>query len=276
MKGSFTPSAEAASLSKAPHFASGSTTPVVVRFSSSTGIPNIPDTDGQANPRGIAIRFVLGADGHRHTDIIAHSTPYFPVRTGEGFQGLLEAIGGGTIGEFLEKNPAAARFVSAPKPSPVSFATEKFYGVNAFKFTTEGGAESFVRYRIEPAAGVAVLSDAELASKSADYLYEELVERVGSSAPVVFKLLVQIAESGDQCDDATVLWPESRKVVELGTVSLTEVAPTADSAKEEQKIIFDPIPRVDGIEPTEDPLLQMRASIYLISGRERRAAPALA
>ena len=47
----------------------------------------------------------------------------------------------------------------------------------------------------------------------------------------------------------------------------------ADDAQEQKHIIFDPIPRVDGIEPSADPLLELRAAIYLISGRRRRAAP---
>jgi len=37
-------------------------------------------------------------------------------------------------------------------------------------------------------------------------------------------------------------------------------------------IIFDPIPRVDGIDASDDPLLELRA-VYLLSGRRRRAAP---
>jgi catalase len=46
----------------------------------------------------------------------------------------------------------------------------------------------------------------------------------------------------------------------------------ADTLTEQKHIIFDPIPRVDGIEPSDDPLLELRAAIYLISGRRRRAA----
>lgn len=30
-----------------------------------------------------------------------------------------------------------------------------------------------------------------------------------------------------------------------------------------------PIPRIDGIEPSSDPLLELRAAIYLLSGRRR-------
>jgi catalase len=71
-------------------------------------------------------------------------------------------------------------------------------------------------------------------------------------------------------DDATIHWPESRKLVELGTVELSQVV--LDTLAQQKHIIFDPIPRVDGIEPSADPLLELRAAVYLLSGRRRRAA----
>ena len=274
VKGSFTPTSEAASLSTAPHF-NNSSTPVIVRFSSSTGIPDIPDTDENANPRGMGTRFLLSEDGHKHTDIVAHSTAFFPMRTGEGFLQMLGAIGGGTIGKFLEENSSAAAFVQDPKPFPTSFATEKYFGVNAFKLVNQEGKGTYVRYRITPEAGYSVLSDDDLASKSKTYLFDELPERV-SSGPFSFKLLAQIAEEGDPTDDATKHWPDSRKQVELGVIKVDSIEPEAESNKEQQQLIFDPIPRVQGIEVSADPLLDMRAAVYLISGKERRAAPATA
>jgi catalase len=81
---------------------------------------------------------------------------------------------------------------------------------------------------------------------------------------------VQLADEGDVVDDATIHWPEQRKRLELGTIALT--APVPDDAHEQKQIIFDPIPRVDGIEPSADPLLEVRAAVYLMSGRRRRAA----
>jgi catalase len=71
-------------------------------------------------------------------------------------------------------------------------------------------------------------------------------------------------------DDATAHWPETRPVVELGKLALTGTV--ADDAGEQRHIIFDPIPRVDGIEASADPLLELRAAVYLISGRRRRSA----
>jgi catalase len=58
--------------------------------------------------------------------------------------------------------------------------------------------------------------------------------------------------------------------VKLGTIELT--GPVADSMAEQKQVIFDPIPRLDGIEPSDDPLLELRAAVYLISGRRRRQA----
>ena len=52
-------------------------------------------------------------------------------------------------------------------------------------------------------------------------------------------------------------------------------APVSDDAHALQRTIFDPIPRADGIEPSADPLLEVRADVYLMSGRRRRAAPEL-
>ena len=273
-KGDFTPTAEAAGLSTAPHFNSPST-PVIVRFSSSTGIPDIPDTDANANPRGMATRFVLSEDGHKHTDIVAHSTAFFPMRTGEGFLQMLGAIGDGSISKFLEENPSAAAFVQDPKPFPTSFATEKFFGVNAFKLVSKDGKGTYVRYRITPDAGFSVLSDAGLSSKSKTYLFDELSERL-SKESVSFKLHAQIAEEGDPTDDATKHWPEDRKQVELGTIKVDTILSESESRSEQQRIIYDPIPRVEGVEASADPLIDMRAAVYLISGKERRAAPSTA
>ena len=75
---------------------------------------------------------------------------------------------------------------------------------------------------------------------------------------------------GDTIDDATVRWPEMRIQVVFGDISLNEVAP--NNASEQQHVIFDPIPRVDGIEASADPLFEPRANVYLMSGRRRRAA----
>ncbi|OAG41928.1 hypothetical protein AYO21_03931 [Fonsecaea monophora] len=279
LNGTFTPTSEASSLSVAHHF-NASSTPIIVRFSNSTGIPQIPDNAGDANPRGIAIRFVLPEkDGRRqHTDIIAHSTPFFPVRTGEDFLEFLQAVGASAapdapkpspIEVYLSKTPSAATFVLAPKPTPASFATEKYFGLNAFKLVAADGTGTFVRYRITPDAGESHLTKEEAEGKDPAFLHNEIQTRIidgGAS----FTLWGQVGEDGDPTNDVTLQWPEERRLAKLGTIKVESVAD--DNDEKQRTTIFDPVPRIDGVQPSDDPLLDMRASIYLISGRERRAA----
>lgn len=276
LSGTFRPAAGATALTKAPHVTHAST-PVTVRFSNSTGLPSVPDNSPDANPRGFAIRFNLAE--HVHTDIVSHSTDGFPTRDGAQFLEFLRAaLASGPdvpspkpIEQFLGSHPAALRFVQTPKPFPSSLARDTYYGVTAFRFINAQGESKHGRYRIVPEAGNDYLSEDAVAKLGADYHYEELGRRV-KQGPIRFKVLVQIAAPGDVTDNATVHWPENRQIVELGTIELTGVL--EDSLAQQKHIIFDPIPRVDGIEPSADPLLELRAAIYLLSGRERRAAKA--
>ena len=265
LSGTFTSSPEALSLTRAPHVTRKST-PVVVRFSNGTGLPLIPDNAPDSNPRGLAIRFQL-AD-HVHTDIVSHSTDGFPTRTGQEFLDFLRAAATGDPSAFLATHPAALAFVQTPKPSPASFATEAYFGVTAFRFINQQGLVRYGRYRILPKAGVEHLDDAAAKSKDENYLFDELARRIAAS-PIRLDIHVQIADDKDIVDDATIHWPPDRPLVHFGTVELTAKAPDDDAHR---RIIFDPIPRVDGIEPSADPLLELRAAIYLLSGRRRRHA----
>ncbi|HUA92923.1 MAG TPA: catalase family peroxidase [Terracidiphilus sp.] len=274
LTGSFTPSAGAQELTRALHV-TRDRTPVTVRFSNSTGLPEIPDFAPEANPRGMAIRFNL-AD-HVHTDIVSHSTNGFPARDGAEFLALLKAIAASgpdvpspkPVEVFLGSHPAALAFVQAPKPFPSSLARDTYFAVTAYAFTNASGEKKFGRYRIVPELGNDYLTDAQVAALAPDYHFGEIEGRVRKGG-ARFKVLVQVAAPGDVTDDATVHWPESRPIVELGAIELTGVA--KDNPAEQKQIIFDPIPRVDGIEPSADPLLELRAAIYLLSGRRRRAA----
>ncbi len=275
LTGVFTPSSEAATLTRAIHIQRNST-PVTVRFSDFAGIPTVADNDPQgASPRGCAIRFHLAE--HVHTDIVAHSVDAFPTRTAEEFLGFLNALLAtdpagphpNAIEQFLGAHPAAMTFVQTPKPIPSSFAKESFFAVSAFKFTNAQGVTRYGRYRVVPAAGNEYLDEAGAAARSPNFLFDEIKERVAKE-PVRFRVKVQLAEDGDTVDDATVRWPENRPQLTFGEISLKEIAP--NNAREQQQIIFDPIPRVDGIEASADPLFEPRANIYLMTGRRRREA----
>jgi catalase len=276
LSGVFTPSPGGSSLTRAAHL-QRSSTPVTVRFSDFAGIPTIPDNNPEASPRGIGIRFHLAE--HVHTDITAHSVDGFPARTAEEFVEFLRAIhaSGPTapkpspIESFLATHPAALEFIQAPKPIPSSFAKETFYAVSAYKFTNQSGVSRFGRYRIRPDGGGEYLDPEAAAGKSANFLMDEIKERL-AKGPTKLHIDVQLAETGDIVDNSTVHWPEDRPRIEFGTLELTGLIPNNDA--EQNHIIYDPIPRVDGIDPSGDPLLEPRADTYLMSGRRRRASGA--
>jgi len=275
LTGTFAPAPEAASLTRAPH-ATRTSIPVSVRFSDSAGVPAVPDNDPQgAGPRGCAIRFHLAE--HVHTDIVSHSANGFPTRTAEELLEFFRAIAASgpsvphptPVELFVSRHPTARAFVQMPKPFPTSFAKEHFFAVNAFKFTNADGSVRYGRYRILPEIGTEYLEADAAAAKTPNYLFDELFDRI-AAGPIRFQILVQLSEEGDTVDDATVQWPENRRLLNFGTITLDTLAPNNEA--EQRQIIFDPIPRVDGIESSGDPLLEPRATVYLLSGRRRRAA----
>ena len=101
-----------------------------------------------------------------------------------------------------------------------------------------------------------------------DYLTAEIRERVRRS-PIKFKLVVQMAERDDKLDDPSIAWPDSRKKVGLGTITITKAV--ADSQTAEKKLLFMPGALLPGIE-TADPMIAARSAAYIISLSRRAQA----
>lgn len=271
LEGQFTPSASAASISKAVHLQT-TAVPVTVRFSNFAGIPDIPDNHALASPRGLAIRFAL--PGGASTDIVVHSFNGFPSATADDFRDLLIALGTSgadapkptPLDGYLASHPVAKAFLTAAKPAPVSFATLPYYGVNTFRFINAAGTVTFGRYQFLPVDGAHYLSAAQTAKAQPDYLNEEILQRIGK-APVRFKLVVQVAEPGDKLDDPSIAWPSSRPVVELGTVEISRAV--ADEVAVQKSLMFLPSNVPAGIEP-QDPMINARSAAYPVSFGRRQ------
>jgi catalase len=270
LRGTFTADPDAMSLSSAEHFRADSPpVPVIVRFSDFSGVPAQNDGKPGASPVGMSIKFQL--PGGVDTDIVAHSFNGFPVATPEDFLGYLNALAASdpqVRDAFFASHPAAKQFADAPKPTPVSYGTETYYGVDAFRFVNAAAVSRFGRYRIEPAAGDQFLSAAATADIKPDYLRDEMKRRLAKE-PVRFRLLAQVAAPEDPVTDATKPWPDDRPVVTLGTLSLTEMAD--DASPDVKTLFFSPMNLVPGIAPSADPLLAARTRTYTISYRRRLA-----
>jgi catalase len=269
--GVFEPSEAAGTLTKASLFAAKSL-PVLVRFSDFTGIPNIPDNVGDANPRGFALKFSL-SDGST-ADVVTHSFNGFPTATTEEFRQLLLAIGVSGAGAakptaldaFLGSHPIAKAFLTTQKPLAVSYATLSYFGVNAFEYTAADGRKVFVRYRFVPRGGEVFVAAADLPALGPNYLQDELPLRL-TKGPVVFDWYAQVAESGDVIADPSVAWPETRRLVKLGTIRIDRLAP--DAAATDKATMFAPLNVPDGIAPA-DPMLGVRQAAYPLSFQHRQ------
>jgi catalase len=268
-EGSFTASPDAKALSKAAIFG-GQPIPVTIRFSDATGIPNVPDGSPLAIPNGMAIKYHL-PDGSE-TDMVLNALKFFPVSTGEEFRDLLLAIAATPPGapkptefeKFVANHPSVpAAFASTTTPD--SFADQAFYGINAFILVNEAGARQAVRYQMLP-DHVVHLKAADAAGRAPDFLMAELPERL-KKGPVTFHLKAQLAAAEDQTIDPAKPWPDDRKIVELGTLTVDKVV--ADSATAEKALLFLPGQVTDGIELSDDPMVSIRDGAYAESFSRR-------
>jgi catalase len=266
--GTFCGAPEARGVSRAPHL-QGQMVPTVIRFSNSSGNPDVHD--GVANARALAVKFQL-PDG-KNADILALSVEGFPARTPEEFLAFLRAqlpdpvtrqSAPDAVPRFLDSHPATRAFVERliQKPVPASYGQASYYAEHAFLFTAADGTSRFGRYRWMPEAGEAYLSLDDAGKRSPNFLREELESRLQKS-PVVFRLLLQLAGQGDPTDDVTALWPVGRALVELGRLEVTAISPTG--AADERRLVFDPTNLTDGIELSADPILLARSPAYSIS-----------
>jgi len=260
--GTFTASDQAAGLSKAAHL-QGDPVDVLARFSNGSGDPDARDAD-RRDGRGLAVKFQLG-DGNA-TDIVAVTIPVFFVKTPQDFLAFLNArepdpatgeMDMEKVGAFLGEHPetgAAVQLILPALTPPMSFAQTRYFGLHAFAFTNAGGARRFGRYTWVPEAGEANLPEDEIEAADRDYLETEIRERLAASDPVAFTLRVQLAGEGDELDNPTVAWPEDRETVE--------------------PVVFDPVNVIDGIECSDDQILDARSKAYSVSAERRAAATA--
>ncbi len=269
VEGHFKATPEAAKLSKAVIF-DGSTIPVTIRFSNSTGLPNIPDGSDNASPHGIAIKYHLPDGGE--TDMVLNSLKFFPVSTGAEFRDMLLAIAASpdtapkpTKFELFVKAHPAVPMAFATVATPDSFADEEYYGVDAFVFVDKAGKKQPLRYIAEPEKLVHLAED--VAEKEPpNFLMDELPQRLAHGA-VVFHLKAQLAAPGDQTKDPTQPWPADRPVVDLGVLTIDKAV--QDSMDAQKKLLFLPGQLLDGIEKSDDPLIDVRDNAYAISFSHR-------
>lgn len=267
----FTATPSAVGISRAPHF-QGSPARTTVRFSNGSGDPAAHDAGRE--PRGMAIKFHL--DEKRSTDIVAINQPVFVVRTPEevleflrlrkpdpetgqpDIQGLLAFVGARP-----ESQRAAQLLVSAPPIA--SFLETEYFAIHAFRFVSADGTARYGKYRIAPDLGVRTLEPEAAQALDADYLKDDLLARL-AGAPASFTIYLRLAADGDNPTDPTEEWTAGDEI-ELGRLEIT--GPIEDQDAGCESLLFDPTRLCDGIEASDDPVLNARPRAYAVSSKKR-------
>lgn len=270
--GKFVGTSEAAAYSRSALF-SGKPVPVVARFSLAGGNPKAPDTAKSA--RGMALEFRLPGGNLQHMTML--NTPVFGAAQPQTFLDMIVASkpdpatgkpSPEKITAFKANHPdnlAQAAFLANNSP-PTSYANSAYFGIHTFKFINRDNKTTYVRWRFVPQDGEKRLSDDELKSSPPDFLEQSLIERM-KRGPARWDMLIALGEPGDTEDNPTIAWPEKRKTVKVGTLTISSAMP--QKVGECEKINFDPLVMADGIAPTNDPILLFRSPAYALSFAKR-------
>nr|WP_099244681.1 catalase family peroxidase [Mycobacterium sp. shizuoka-1] len=252
--------------------------PVVGRFSLAGGDAHVADAPGTARGLGLAFGF---PDGWQWRTAMLN-LPVFPDNSARGFYDRLlaskpvaatKAPDPAAMKAFLTAHPetAAAMAIIKKHPPTAGFGDSTFRGLNTFYFVNDDGARTPVRWSFVPQQSAPAPP-----SGDANGLFDALIGQL-RTGPLRWRMLVTIAEPGDPLTDPTLEWPEDRRSVEVGMLTLTSAA--TEAAGNARDINFDPLTLPDGIEASDDPLLSARSDIYAASYRQRtgepKAAPAV-
>jgi catalase len=272
--GSFTSTGAGAAICRAAVFQPG-TVSVVGRFSLGGGLPD--QADKPDTVRGLGLLFQAPNGQQWRTAMI--NVPVFTDSTPQGFyERLLASKPQPDTGKpdpkkmaaFLDRHPETAAAMKIIKQSPPSagFAESAFHGLNAFVFTNSAGASVAVRWSAIPqqASGAATPPS----SVGKDYLFDDLI-RALAQRPLKWQLVLTIGEPGDPTNDATKPWPQSRRSIDAGTITITAVQ--TEEAGNARDINFDPTVLPDGITVSDDPLLAARSAVYARSFTRRAEEP---
>lgn len=263
----FTASGAGKNWTVAPHFREGATR-AIVRFSHSS--PDPFWTDNFSPVKGMAVQFKLPDEQVMNS--VGVTSPIFFARTPEVFTEMLD------IAKSFKKGRPRLRdlitlFIKYPESrasiriirkmqAPASFASGLYHSIHAFYLVNGTGKRVPVKFQWQPEAGVESLSPAAAGSVKKGDFERELEDRV-ARGQANFRLVAVIGGAGDPVNDPTKDWPDDREQVEIGRLQLTAKTDEAEG------LLFDPTVLSDGIECSEDPILQFRNPAYAISFNRR-------
>lgn len=271
--GYFESNGQGQALSKAEVFRPGRV-PIVGRFALAGGQPFQADTSHTV--RSLAILFKQPDGEEWRTGMI--NIPIFLSNTPEAFHDFMLVsapdpktgkVDQAAMGAFLGKHPetAAALKVIGGHPFSSGFADSPYYGLNAFRFVNADGESTPVRWWLKPDQ---TFDTGNPAAADKNYLFDALIAQMHST-PLHWHLIVIVGQPGDPTAEAASAWPEDRKQIDVGTLTIDSIE--SEDTSPTRNLTFDPLVLPAGISPSDDPLLSARSATYSQSFRRREGEP---
>jgi catalase len=224
--------------------------------------------DAPAAVRSMALRFLPSGGEEWRTGM--NNVPVFPVNSARGFyEQLLAFAPDPATGKpdpartkaFMAAHPEAVRTLSLIKKREVTsgFANSTFNSLNAFRFVDAAGAATNVRWSTVPVQPVAADSAEPTAAEGKNYLFDNLTAQIARQ-PQQWRLIVAVGQADDPTNDATLPWPEDRRQIDAGTITIDQAS--SEDGGRCTAVNYDPLVLPSGIEPSDDPLLSARSAVY--------------
>ncbi|MEK5040349.1 catalase [Sporosarcina sp. FSL K6-3457] len=262
----------------------GQQVPVTVRFSLAVSNKGTPDTS--RNVRGFSTKFYTEEGIF---DLVCNHIPVFLVRDAMRFPEAIQALLPSPVNNlldperfwrFIARAPEATHFVVrlySDAGTVKSFRHMPGYSVNTYVWRNGQDVRSYVKYHWIPEAGVQYIDSQEASrwnGENPDIAGQDLYDALAEGKPVVYGLYVQLMNPEDEATlsydplDDTKVWDERQyPLLPVGRLILNR---NPDNYMEQvEKVAFSPSNLLDGVELSDDKMLQGRANIYWDSQRRR-------
>ncbi|MEP6491890.1 MAG: catalase [bacterium] len=262
-------------------------TPMFVRFSTVIHGGHSPET--LRDPRGFAMKFYTDQG---NWDLVGNNLQVFFIRDAMQFPDVVHAFkpdpvtnrqDANRIFDFVSRTPSALHMVTwlfSPWGIPASYREMRGSGVHAYKWVNAAGEAVLVKYHFIPKAGERNLTQEEaneIQSTNFNHATQDLYDAIAAGNFPEWEMRVQIMEDGEHPEldfdplDPTKVWPpEMFPLMPVGRFVLDR-NPVNYFAEVEQ-VAFGTGVLVDGLEFSDDKLLQGRTFSYSDTQRHRVGA----
>lgn len=273
--GKFEVTADVSAYTKAALFQPGTTTDLVVRFSTVAGERGSPDT--WRDPRGFAVKFYTTEGNY---DMVGNNTPVFFVKDPMKFQHFIRSQKRRADNnlrdhdmqwDFWTLSPESAHQVTwlmGDRGIPRTWRHMNGYTSHTYMWINAEGQRFWVKYHFKTDQGIETFTQHEadqMAAADTDYHTRDLFEHIRDGDFPSWTLKVQIMPYEEAADyrfnpfDLTKVWPHGDyPLIEVGRMTLDR-NPTDNHAEIEQAA-FQPNNFVPGIGPSPDRMLLARLS----------------